>query len=80
MEQAAIETMMVNWWLAKKPDSWSMEEYRAHPGFNCKTVEEEDLAFVVSRWLLDKETEARIERIKAGMAPPDSGNRRKYRD
>lgn len=50
MELIALETVVMNWWLEKKPNSWSMDEYRERPDFNCKTVEEEDLAYVASKW------------------------------
>jgi hypothetical protein len=56
MELIALETAVSNWWLSKKPDSWSIKEYQRRPGFNCKTTEEEDLAYVASRWLLHAES------------------------
>ena len=50
----ALEKAALNWWLTKRPLTYTEDEHINIPAINCRNEAEEELAWQVSRMLEKK--------------------------
>ncbi|WP_028998180.1 hypothetical protein [Azohydromonas australica] len=48
--QAVAEAAAV-WWMARRPDGWSLERHLADPTVHCEDDHERQLAAAAARWI-----------------------------
>ena len=45
-----LADVAVSWWVARRPDKWSLEQHYKNPFINCLTPSEKNLAIAISTY------------------------------